>query len=142
VGTKVQLQSQLSSGKRLTRPADDPPAVERALTYRAAVAAGEQYLETMERSLGWLAATDDALGTAAEILQRANELAVQGANGALGQSQMQGLAAEVNQLVEHLVTVGNATLRGQRDQPFGLLPRDPPQGFHSRAVVVRSTLTY
>ncbi len=127
------LQQQLSSGKRLRQPADDPPGVERALTYRAALTASQQYLATMESSLAWLTATDDALGSATDVLQRAHELAVQGANDTLGPSQMASLAAEVNQLLEHLVALGNATLRGQRlfaglrtdTNPFTLNPGPP-----------------
>ena len=106
-------QRQLSSGQRLNQPSDDPPAVERALTYRAALNAGEQYLRNIDAARSWLQASDSALDSATQALQRARELAVQGANDTLGPDQEQALAAEVDQLLAQLVALGNSTLRGQ-----------------------------
>jgi flagellar hook-associated protein 3 FlgL len=109
-----RLQNQLTSGKRINRPSDDPPAVETALNYHATIAAGEQYLRNMDSATAWLQATDTTLGGANDLLQRARELAVQGANDTLGTDQRAGIAAEVDQLLQQMVELGNATLKGQR----------------------------
>jgi flagellar hook-associated protein 3 FlgL len=109
-----RLQNQLTSGKRLSRPSDDPPAVETALNYHATIAAGEQYLRNMDSSSAWLQATDATLGSANDLLQRARELAVQGANDTLDTNQKADIAAEVDQLLQQMVQLGNATLKGQR----------------------------
>jgi flagellar hook-associated protein 3 FlgL len=109
-----RLQDQLTSGKRINRPSDDPPAVETALNYHATIAAGEQYLRNMDSATGWLQATDATLGEATDLLQRARELAVQGANDTLGADQRTGIAAEVDQLLQQMVQLGNASLKGQR----------------------------
>jgi flagellar hook-associated protein 3 FlgL len=114
LGALEQLQSQLTSGKRLNRPSDDPPAVETALNYHATIAAGEQYLRNMDNSTAWLQATDSTLGSATDLLQRARELAVQGANDTLDTNQKGDIAAEVDQLLQQMVQLGNATLKGQR----------------------------
>jgi flagellar hook-associated protein 3 FlgL len=45
---------------------------------------------------------DTALASAGDLLQRANELAIQGANGTLQASDRQAVAAEVSQLTEAL----------------------------------------
>ncbi|MBX5492391.1 MAG: flagellar hook-associated protein FlgL [Chloroflexi bacterium] len=107
------LQRQVSSGRRLNRPSDDPPAVERALTYRATLSAGEQYLRNIDAARAWLQASDTALASATEALQRARELAVQGSNDTLGLDQQQAIATEVDQLLAQMVALGNSTLRGQ-----------------------------
>lgn len=126
-------QRQVSSGRRLGRPSDDPPAVERALTYRAALSASEQYGRNIDAARAWLQASDTALGAATDALQRARELAVQGANDTLGAAQQQALAAEVDQLLAQVVALGNSTLRGQylfagyriQTAPFTLTPGPP-----------------
>jgi len=109
-----RLQNQLTSGKRLNRPSDDPPAVETALNYHATIAAGEQYLRNMDSATAWLQATDSTLGSATDALQRVRELAVQGGNDTLDAGQRTDIAAEVDQLLQQMVQWGNASLKGQR----------------------------
>ncbi|HZO29201.1 MAG TPA: flagellar hook-associated protein FlgL [Chloroflexota bacterium] len=109
------LHNSITTGKRLSRPSDDPAAVARSLTYSADIAAGEAYLRTMDSATSWMSATDSALDQAGNVLQRARELAVQGANGgSMTPSDMQSLGAEVDQLLQQLGVIGNASLRGQR----------------------------
>src|SRR5712692_994869 len=88
------LAGQLTSGKRLRVPSDDPPAVGRALDFKASIAAGEQYLRTIDSSQAWLGATDTALDSMTQLLQRARELAVQGANDTLASDQQAAIANE------------------------------------------------
>ncbi len=109
-----QTQNELSSGKRLRKPSDDPAAVGRALIYRTDLATGTQYLSTIQSSLDWLNANETALASMTENLQRVRELAVQGGNDTLDQNGMADIAAEVDQLLQHMVSLGNADLRGQR----------------------------
>ena len=109
------LQDHITSGKRLSRPSDDPAAVARALTYTSDIAAGESYLRTMDSSLSWMNATDSALSDAGDLLQRGRELAVQGANGGtMTPDDMKRIGAEVDNLLKQVVVTGNASLRGQR----------------------------
>lgn len=108
------LQRQLTTGKRISRPSDDPVAVGRALAYRSGIAAGEQYIRTMDSALAWLDLTDATLDSVTKAMQRARELAVQGANDTLGPAQHQAIASEINQLLEQMILLGNSSLRGQR----------------------------
>lgn len=108
------LHSSITTGKRLSRPSDDPAAVARTLTYTSDLAAGEVFLRTMDSAMSWMSATDSALDDAGNLLQRARELAVQGANGALTPDDMKRIGAEVDNLLKQMVVNGNASLRGQR----------------------------
>jgi flagellar hook-associated protein 3 FlgL len=108
------LHSSITTGKRLSRPSDDPAAVARTLTYTSDLAAGEVFLRTMDSSMSWMSATDSALDDAGSLLQRARELAVQGANGTLTPDDMKRIGAEVDSLLTQMVVTGNASLRGQR----------------------------
>ena len=109
-----ELHNSITTGKRLNRPSDDPAAVARTLTYTSDLATGEAFLRTMDSSLSWLGATDSALGDAGDLLQRARELAVQGANGSLTPDDMKRIGSEVDNLLKQMVVTGNASLRGQR----------------------------
>jgi flagellar hook-associated protein 3 FlgL len=109
-----RVQNELSSGKRIAHPSDDPRGIGSALTLRSALATGETYLKTIDSSLSWLRATDATLGSATDLMQRARELAVQGSSDTLSSAQMAGIAAEVDQLLNQMVTLGNASSGGQR----------------------------
>src|SRR5215218_5065310 len=120
------LQNTITSGKQLTRPSDDPAAVARTLGYNTDIAAGETYLRTMDNSLSWLNASDSALGEAGDLLQRARELAVQGANGgALTPGDMQAIGAEVDNLLKQMIVTGNSSIRGQRLFAGEQIDKDP-----------------
>lgn len=108
------LQDSITSGKRLARPSDDPAALARVLTFNGDLAAGEVFLRTIDASMSWLEATDTALDQAGKLILRARELAVQGANGVLGPTELTNIAAEVDHLLQQMVATGNASLRGQR----------------------------
>ncbi|NLG86586.1 MAG: flagellar hook-associated protein FlgL, partial [Firmicutes bacterium] len=61
----------------------------------------------------WLGSTEDALLHAGDIIQRASELAVTGANGSNPQDALNAIADEVDQLLEHMVQIANSSQAGQ-----------------------------
>ncbi len=108
------IHNSITTGKQLSRPSDDPTAVARTLTYNNDISTGQSYLRTMDSSLSWLNATDSTLGEAGDLLQRARELAVQGANSPLSNSDMAAIGIEVDNILKQMGVAGNASLRGQR----------------------------
>ena len=108
------LHNSITTGKRISRPSDDPPALARALTFTSDIAAGEQYIRTMDTSLSWLNATEDSLASATDLLHKARELAVQGANDALTADQQVTIGAQIEEVLKQMVTVGNGSMRGER----------------------------
>ncbi len=108
------LHNSITTGKAISRPSDDPVGVARTLTYTSDLAAGEVFLRTIDSSMSWMSATDDALAEAGALLQRAREQAVQGANGALTPDDMKAIGAEIDNLHQQMIVNGNASLRGQR----------------------------
>ena len=109
----AQFQSQISSGRRIQKPSDDALATHNAMRLRTEL----QGLETDQRSIsdakGWLDTTESALGAMTDIAQRARELALQGANGTLAQSDRNKIADEVDQLIETTKSTANANYGGR-----------------------------
>lgn len=109
----AKYQHQLASGRKISRPSDDPVAIVHSLRLRSDLGDIGQFLKNVDHALSWLNLTDTALSQAGDILQRARELAVYGANGTLPQESRNALAEEVKQLFDQLVQVGNTTYAGQ-----------------------------
>jgi flagellar hook-associated protein 3 FlgL len=112
-GAAAKTSYQISTGNRLERPSDDPHAAERAVRLRADLAATKQYRATVEHSLGWAQATDDALGNISDVVQRAREILVQGGNDSLSAGDRSDLAKQIDHLIAQAKASGNATYDGQ-----------------------------
>jgi len=101
-------QRQAVTGKRVTRPEDDPFAVEQSLGFRERIKSGESVLRNVALSQDWLNAGDKALGDMTNVLTRARSLALQGANDTLGADERASLATEADGLLDQAIAIGNA----------------------------------
>lgn len=108
----MKLQEQLSTGRRINRPSDDPVGVSRLLRLNRDLSENEQYTKNAQDAKAVLDATDTALGGIDDILQRLHEIAISGANGTLPQASKDALADEVNELLGQLEQIGNTTYSG------------------------------
>ncbi|AVX21691.1 MULTISPECIES: flagellar hook-associated protein FlgL [Carboxydocella] len=108
-----RLQEQLSSGRQINRPSDDPVGLTYALRLRTNLTENDQYQRNVSDGLTWLENTDSALNEAGQALQRARELAVYGANGTHSQESLDAIAREVAQIRQHLEAVANTEVAGR-----------------------------
>ena len=106
-------QRQIASGKRIDKPSDDPLATHNALRLRSELAGITQDRRTIDDTKGWIDTTDSALATITDVVHRARELALQGANGAIGQTERNKLADEVDQLIETAKSAANSSYGGR-----------------------------
>jgi len=104
-----RLQEQLSSGRSITRPSDSPTGTVSSLRLRAESRRSEQLLRNALDGMGWLATADTALTEGLGLVRRARDLALSGANGAIGQEARSAMAAEIDVLRDGLLTVANTT---------------------------------
>ncbi|HEY8416908.1 MAG TPA: flagellar hook-associated protein FlgL [Limnochordales bacterium] len=102
-----ELHFQMSSGKRIRVPSDDPAATSIGMRLHTSLNQVRQRRANLDAGLSWLEATDAALGEATEVLHRAKELAVYGASDTLPQDARDALAQEVEQLIQHIVDIAN-----------------------------------
>lgn len=100
-------QSELSTGKRIMTPSDDPGGARRAMTLRASMRAREQELRNVEDAIGWLNNADSQLQSASERTRRARDLTVDGAT-LKDANAHKAIATELRAIADELVGIANA----------------------------------
>ncbi len=108
-----KYQNQLNTGKKISVPSDDPVVAARALKLRTDVAKVEQYQKNLGDAQSWLDATDQAMSKLGDVLQRARELTVQGANGTNSEEETQKIALEMKQLRIQVIHMSNSSYAGR-----------------------------
>lgn len=107
------LQNQLSNGRRINKPSDDPVGISFSMRYRSELSANDQYQSNVDSAVSWLDYSDTVLDQAGSVLQRARELAVKGANGTNSQEAMNAMQIEMMELRSQLVNIGNSEFNGK-----------------------------
>ena len=106
-----RLQAQLSSGKKVTKPSDDPASAAQMLSLRADQGRSDQYARNASDAPSWLNAADTTLQTASSTLRRARDLVVQGGNTATSQIAKDALATEIDGIRSDLVAQAHESSR-------------------------------
>ena len=109
----AQKQTELSTGKRIHRPSDDPVGITQVLKYKTDIRETEQYKKNVDDALSWLEVSEISLMSVKDILQRVRELTIQAANGTNTAGDTQKIKTEVEKLKDELIVVGNATNAGR-----------------------------
>lgn len=109
----ADYQNQLSTGKKITKPSDDPVVATMGIAYRTDVSHVEQYQKNVTTAQKWMDSADSALSDVNDVLQRVRELTVEASNGTYTSDQRAAAQAEVGQLTQQLVTIGNTQVGGQ-----------------------------
>ena len=84
-----RLLNQLSTGKKISLPSDDPIIASRALKLRTDVAEIEQFKRNVNDAMSWMEITETTLKQIGDVLHRARELTVDAANGTKTQEDME-----------------------------------------------------
>jgi flagellar hook-associated protein 3 FlgL len=100
-------QEQLSSGKRINRPSDDPVGAGAVLRLRTSQAQLEQFRSTASNVKDNLLIADNALESYEQVLDRAKTLFTQGGSDSTSASGRASIAAELDGLRAQFMTVAN-----------------------------------
>lgn len=103
-----RLQNQISTGRRVLSPEDDPVASAQALVTLQSQAVNKQYLENQGNAKVQLTMAETTLDGITNVVQYVRERAVQLGNGALGDQQRQAIATDLQQKFDELVALANA----------------------------------
>ncbi|MHC1759576.1 MAG: flagellar hook-associated protein FlgL [Negativicutes bacterium] len=126
-----KLQEQLSDGKAIHRPSDDPVKVVRSLKYNTNLAENDQFAQNVKDAASWMETTDSALSEMNSIMTRARELVIS-ADGTKSVESLHVLGEELDGLIDAAVTIGNTQI-GDRYLFAGQMDKTRP--------MERSTIT-
>lgn len=102
-----KLQDQLTTGKKVNRPSDDPVTVMKGMNFRKQVDKVAQFQRNLGEVNNWLDSSDDALDHVGSALHRANELMLNAANGTLTQQDRESILAEIKELRKTVQDLSN-----------------------------------
>jgi flagellar hook-associated protein 3 FlgL len=110
----ARVQEQLTTGKLINRPSDDPTGAVSAMRFRVSVSEQQQYARNANDAVAWLNQIDATLSSMTGQVRRARDVALQGANeGSMGPQAREALAIEIDQLREGLIQTSNASYLGR-----------------------------
>jgi flagellar hook-associated protein 3 FlgL len=102
-----RTQDQLSSGRRMLAPSDDPIAALNALEVQQAKGVNEQYLSNQSASLTALSALESTLGSLGDQLINIRVAAAEAQGKAPGSQQLGIVAEDLKQRLNSLVDLAN-----------------------------------
>lgn len=113
LATMQILQNQLTSGKEIRRPSDNPFKVARSMQLHGEMVANKQYNENIKDTINWLDTTDTALNQITNTLQRIRELVVSAGNVGYGTNERKAIGDEINEKIGELGQVLNTNFDGK-----------------------------
>src|SRR5699024_9497170 len=103
---------QLSTGKKINLPSDDPVIAMKGINFRREVASVEQFKRNTNEVHNWMDNSDASLDKATQALQKLRELAIQASNDTYDSEERKNMMEEAEQLKEHLIDIGNTKVNG------------------------------
>jgi len=103
----LKTQNQLAVGKRIVNPSDDPTGSAQLIGLSETAKTTAQFQRNILAVRTRLELQDGALGSVGDTLQRVRELTVSALNDTNGAGERIAIAAEVRQLVDHVMGLAN-----------------------------------
>ena len=108
-----KINNQLSSGKEISRPSDNPYKAARSMQLSSDIKAAIQYNENIKDTTNWLDTTDTALQQLEKSFQRIRELMVSAGNAAYGSDEKKAIKDEINEKVNEIAQILNTNFDGK-----------------------------
>lgn len=107
-GEFVKIGQQISSGRRVVNPSDDPQAASLAVGVDQAKAVDQQYANARVSARNSLSQEESVLNSSSDFIVRARTLLVQAGNGTLGDADRNAISQELNGIYQGLVGQANS----------------------------------
>ncbi len=104
-----RTQLQISTGRRILAPADDPYGSSRLLNLKETVAINEQYQVNAGHAKNRLNLEEGVLEGVGNAIQRIRELAIQANNGTQTRESRNFIAQEIQKLFDQILDLANST---------------------------------
>jgi flagellar hook-associated protein 3 FlgL len=103
----VDLQTQISSGKRISKPSDDVVASTSLVNANNSLSRIENYLKNVDVAQNEVDTADKVLLSAIDYINEARELTIQAANASSGPQELLAIKAQIDQIVDQMKDIGN-----------------------------------
>ncbi|MDD2467955.1 MAG: flagellar hook-associated protein FlgL [Desulfobulbus sp.] len=108
-----ELYIKTSTGIEVDKASENPSSVGTILSCRSDIVKGERYVDNCKHVQDNLSTSEIYINSLEDLMERAKEIAVTGANDSLSDSDKQTLAYEVSQLREELLDLANTQVDGK-----------------------------
>jgi flagellar hook-associated protein 3 FlgL len=109
----ARYSDRLSSGKKISKPSDDVSIMKRSMDYKISIGEIDQLRRNIGDAEAQVGFTETVMSSVSDVLTRARELAVQGANGSQTAQSRAALAQEVANLRDELLRLANSKFRNR-----------------------------
>ena len=104
-----KLNEQISSGKQLNSPSDNPLGLSTVLAYRSVLSANTQYQSNINYANGQLSQMDTSLEDVQNLLDNASQIAVQESSSTATADTRASAAEAVEQIRSEILSIANQT---------------------------------
>ena len=108
-----KMQNQLSTGKEISKPSDDPYKASRIVKMYADISGNEQYNDNITDVTNFLDVTDTSITQISSLYSRVRELLVSAGNATYGSEEMQSIQDEMKVKVNQLSQLLNTSFDGK-----------------------------
>jgi flagellar hook-associated protein 3 FlgL len=103
---------QLSTGKSLNSPSDNPTQIGMDLQIRSTISVENQQTVNIQAATAQLTSTDSALANLTSILQSTRQLGTQGASDLLSPAERKVIGGQIDQYLQQTVAIANTQYAG------------------------------
>lgn len=109
----AELNNQVATGKKITKPSDDPVVAMKGMYFRSNLNQVEQYKRNLSELHLWMDNSEAGLEQATSGLDRVRELLLQGKSDTNGEDEKLAISKEISQLKADLINVANTKVNGK-----------------------------
>jgi len=108
-----RIQDQLTTGQQFITPSEDPSAALNTIVLQARLERQQQFKANVQTDRSLLAATENALSSVSDTINTAKSVLLRGVGATATDAERQGLAVEINGLVQQVLNTANTKFRGR-----------------------------
>ncbi len=108
-----KYQTQINTGKKITRPSDDPVVAMKGMFYRSNLSEVEQFKRNLSELYLWMENSEAGVEQTNTGLQRVRELTIQAKTGTLSPEDRKAVAREIEQIQHDIVSIANTQVAGR-----------------------------
>ncbi len=107
------IQGQITSGKQVRKPSDDPAKASKIMQINSDIGANKQYNTNIKNTTNWLDVTDTSLGQVGDAVSKIQDLLQSAGNGGDTSDEMTSIKDVINQKVGELSQILNTSFDGK-----------------------------